>query len=127
MSVTVFVTHSSLTDMKAEVKLSSELSVADVKKKRESHVEQGPYGRRSRSPCWPGGRNRLRARATLCPLEVATVGCIGRPRASVSLGQPRPVGRCVVLRPTPASAAHTGLAFCTGSRAIAAPRRSTST
>ena len=73
MSVTVFVTHSSLTDMNAEVKLSSELSVADVKKKRPSHVEQGPYGRRSqqggqnpygrrpRSPCWPGGRNRLRA------------------------------------------------------------------
>ena len=40
----MFVTHSSLTDMNAEVKLSSELSVADVKKKRESHVEQGPFG-----------------------------------------------------------------------------------
>ena len=42
MSVTVFVTHSSLTDMNAEVKLSSELSVADVKKKLESHCGTAP-------------------------------------------------------------------------------------
>ena len=42
MSVTVFVTHSSLTDMNAEVKLSSELSVADVKKKLESRCGTAP-------------------------------------------------------------------------------------
>ena len=42
MSVTVFVTHSSLTDMNAEVKLRSELSVADVKKKLESHCGTAP-------------------------------------------------------------------------------------
>jgi hypothetical protein len=42
MSVTVFVTHSSLTDMNAEVKLSSELSVAGVKKKLESHCGTAP-------------------------------------------------------------------------------------
>ena len=80
MSVTVFVTHSSLTDMNAEVKLSSELSVADVKKKRESHVEQGgqnAYGRRPRSPLLARGRNRL--------------------RAASGLGEPRPVGKCVFV------------------------------
>ena len=95
MSVTVFVTHSSLTDLNAEVKLSSELSVADVKKKRPSHVEQGPYRRRPKPAqgdacnCVPPERwRRWEALGGLAP----------RP-ASVSLGQLAGVLCCGPRRP----------------------------
>lgn len=137
----MFVTHSSLTDMNAEVKLSSELSVADVKKKRESHVEQGPYGHHPHP--------------VAAALRVAPVAGVGSGAASV--------GKCVVVAGPPhrpcfrhrlashveqgyrrcnrrraasrlglpwsasaswqvcCAAAHAGLALCTGSRAVAAP------